>query len=546
LIVVAMTLAACSGGDHGGRKPGGGPRSGGTLRYGADQAVTTFNPWNSKAVGRALGDVVIRVLPQTFIVTPAIIPQYDKDLLTTEPVAAMVGGKQVVTYTLRPAAIWSDGVPINSDDFFYLWKSQETKGFDASPLPGLDLIESVTGRGADKKTVVVTFGKPFADWRMLFNDILPAHYMIAQQPRYGGPAGAWENALNTGIPVSGGPWKVASVDATRRIVTLARNDRYWARKPYLDRIVYQAITESSVQPAALKNGEVDMILSQPQLDLVRQIRALAPAVTSQVDYTLAWEHLDMNTRNRFLSDVNVRRAIAYGIDRTAIVKAGPAQFDSRARVLNNRIWLNNQPQYRDNAGAYATRNVGRAKQLLAQSGYTIGPDGYATKDGRELTLRFSTTRGNKLREDTGVLIQSQLRDIGIKIVMDNVPADVLFGDRLEHGNFDLTLFAFAGGPYPSLNDYFYRSATPADPRGNFGLLSDPRIDKLIDQSAGEQDQGKLAAEWNQVDVYAWQDMVTIPLYQKPQFLAYRFAFGSIVDNVSSSGLFWNSQDFYQK
>lgn len=108
------------------------------------------------------------------------------------------------------------------------------------------------------------------------------------------------------------------------------------------------------------------------------------------------------------------------------------------------------------------------------------------------------------------------------------------------------MFAFTAGPYPSLNEYFYRTATPADPRANFGLLSDWRIDKLLDQSLGEQDQTKLAAEWNQVDVYLWQDMVTIPLYQKPRFLAYRSTLGGIVDNVSNSGLFWNSEDFYEK
>jgi len=43
--------------------------------------------------------------------------------------------------------------------------------------------------------------------------------------------------------VAGGPFKVAGFDAAREVVTLARNDRYWGRKPYLDRIVYQTISD---------------------------------------------------------------------------------------------------------------------------------------------------------------------------------------------------------------------------------------------------------------------------------------------------------------
>src|SRR5260370_34420353 len=176
---------------------------------------------------------------------------------------------------------------------------------------------------------------------------------------------------------------VKSFDTSRQIVTLVRNPKDWGKKPYLDSMVYETISNPMQQPAALKNAEVDVIYAAPVLDLVNQVKALAPAVTSQVSFGLSFEHLDMNTQNQFLSDINVRRAIAYGIDRGAIVKAGPAQFDPRAQVLNNRMWLNNQPQYKDNSGDFATRNVTKALLRLQQSGYTIGPDGYFSTNGRK-------------------------------------------------------------------------------------------------------------------------------------------------------------------
>jgi len=150
-----------------------------------------------------------------------------------------------------------------------------------------------------------------------------------------------------------------------------------------------------------------------------------------------------------------------------------------------------------------------------------------------VTLRFSTTAGNKLRENTGLLIQSELTD-GIKVEQDNVPSTELFGKRLPDGNFDLALFAYVGSPFPSRNYLLYHSVTTAPPQANFGRPSD------------ELDQTKLAADWNQVDVYAWQDMVTIPLYQKPDFLAYRSTLAGIADNASTSSPFWNSEGFYPR
>src|SRR5260370_33870955 len=138
---------------------------------------------------------------------------------------------------------------------------------------------------------------------------------------------------------------VKSFDTTREIVTLVRNPKSWGKTPYRDSLVYETSSNPMQQPAALKNAEVDMIYPQPLLDLVNQVKALAPAVTSQVSFGLSFEHLDMNTQHQFLSDINVRLAIAYGIDRGAIVKAGPAQLDPRAPGLNTPAGRNNRPRY---------------------------------------------------------------------------------------------------------------------------------------------------------------------------------------------------------
>ena len=548
-VALLMTAAACGGSTNtggGGTTGGGQVTNGGTLKYGADQEPTGFNNNPSADNGTSVENVVVRILPNAFYIHPDFTVQYDKELFSEEPKTETVNGKQVVTFKVKPEAKWSDGVDINSDDFEYEWKSITAKGFDVASPVGYTQIESVTGQGSDKKTVVVTFAKPFADWQSLFTNILPAHYMKAQEPKFGGAKGAWEKALKDSLPVSGGPWALQSFDKSSKVVTIVRNDKYWGTKPHLDKIVFTILSDSSQQPAALKNGEVDMIYPQPQLDLVAQVKKLQPEVTSQVNFGLSFEHLDLNTQNQHLKDVKVRQAIAYALDREAIVKAGPAQFDSKATVLNNRMWMTNQKQYKDNAGPYATRDVNKAKSLLQDAGYTMGSDGIMAKGGQKLSLRFTTTAGNKLRENTGILIKSQLKEAGIDVRIDNSPSQVYFGERLPGGNFDMALFAWVSTPFPSGNDPIYRTATPANRSSNYALLSDKRIDKAFDVSNGELDPQKVADELNQIDQWCWEDMVTIPLYQKPTFLAFRSSFGGVSDNASSMGPLWNSEGYYKK
>lgn len=168
------------------------------------------------------------------------------------------------------------------------------------------------------------------------------------------------------------------------------------------------------------------------------------------------------------------------------------------------------------------------------------------KGGQKLSLRFTTTAGNKLRENTGILIKSQLKEAGIDVRIDNSPSQVLFGERLPGGNFDMALFAWVSTPFPSGNDPIYRTATPQNRSSNYALLSDKRIDKAFDVSNGELDAQKVADELNQIDQWCWEDMVTIPLYQKPTFLAFRSSFGGISDNASSMGPLWNSEGYYKK
>jgi ABC-type transport system substrate-binding protein len=319
---------------------------------------------------------------------------------------------QTITYRIRRDAIWSDGAPISAADFTYLWRHSNgaDKRIDVAATTGYRDIRSVVG-SKDGKTVTVVFARPFAEWRSLFFDLLPSHY-VRRQP------GGWNRGLDRNpqqIP-SGGPFRIVRY-AKGQSLTLERNPRYWGPPAHLDRIVFRFLPDAA-QADALGNGEVDVIDPRPQLDLVRTVQHF-PGVRSQLRFGLSFEHLTFNLGNSILDDLAVRRAIALAIDRQQLVERTVGQFSSGAHVLGNRIWLTGQPAYQDHADGYGHGDIAAASRQLQQAGWTKGADGVWAKGSQELRLRFSTIAEDRLRVQLGLLLQDQLRKAGIALEIHN-------------------------------------------------------------------------------------------------------------------------------
>jgi peptide/nickel transport system substrate-binding protein len=438
---------------------------------------------------------------------------------------------QTVTYRIRHDATWSDGTPISAADFTYLWRHANgaDKHIDVATTAGYRDIRSVTG-AADGKTVTVVFARPFAEWRSLFFDLLPSHY-VSRQP------GGWNTGLNRNpqqIP-SGGPFHIAGY-TTGQSLTLARNPRYWGPPAHLDRIVFRFLPDSAAQADALRNGEVDVIWPRPQLDVVHTVQRL-PGVNSQLRFGLSFEHLTFNLANPILNDLAVRRAIALAIDRQQLLERTVGQFSGDARVLGNRLWLTGQPAYEDHAGGYGRGDIAAAGRLLQQAGWAKGADGVWAKGGRKLRLRFSTIAEDRLRVQLGLLLQDQLSKAGIALEIHNAPFEALFGDRLPHGNFDLAAFAWIGTPFAvSANRDIYTTNGGA----NYGRFTDPMVDRLFERATAELDPAKSAALANRIDRRLWERLPSIPLFQRPTFIAWRATLRNVVDNHTVEGPLWNA------
>lgn len=531
--IVALVGAACGGDDDdegaGGTDTTVGQEEvvkGGTITYASDQQLGGFNNQTSKDNKASLQYIVINVYPQAFRALPNFEVVIDKNLL--DSAEQTKESPQTIVYKIKKEAIWSDGTPISADDFIYNWQSQNGTDttLDIASQTGYEDIESVTGSDGGK-TATVVFKKPFADWKSLFTNMLPAHIMKTIP-------GGWNTGLANPPAWSGGPFKIASYTKDQSL-TLVPNEKYWGPKPNLDSIVVRfGITAANV-PQALQNNEVDLAYPQPQIDLVQKIKAI-PGIKSQLNYGLSYEHIDFNFKNEFLALKEVRQAIAYGLDRDDLVRKTVQQFDARGKRLDNRIWLTGQPEYEAHGQEYHKRDVAKATAALEKAGFTKGQDEIYTKGGKRLSLRISTTGGNALREQTEQLIQAQLKDVGIDITIANVPGSAVF-DEIDAGNFDIALFAWVGTPFTVSST---KSIFSSGGGQNYGKYDNPKIGELFDKAIGTADRDETVKLSQEIDTIIWADLATIPLYAKPTYLPYRDTYANITDNSTTEGPLWNA------
>ena len=549
----ALVLTGCAG-----AAGAAGSATGGSATFGApDDWPENLLPYVSGGTSVTVQDLLGRVLPSAFVVQPDLTVTYDRELLADEPQNTLVNGVQTTIYHINPAAVWSDGTPITAADFAYSWQvstSPDKGGCDgAVSTTGLEDISAVTGSD-DGRTVTVTYATPFADWQSLFSGLqplLPAHLRADQDPvkQCATFDAGWPTAGGLPRDISGGPWQLkrSNIDSDKQSAVLVPNPKYWGPRPKLARLVVSHVgSDPSVTVQGLRSDELDVVYPQPQLDLVERIRALGAGVTSQTNFGLTFEHLDFNTRDPLLADVDVRRAFAMALDRQEIVAQTVAQFSSKAKVLDNHMYVNTQPQYQDNAPAeYRTRNTAAARALLERDGYVLGADGVYVKAGKRLSFTIDTTVNNPMRQTTIEVMIPQLRAAGIAARYNPNP-DLFAGpdkpDSMVAGGFQVALFASTGSPFVTGLLASYQS--PARGLGqNVSRAGSASIDALLDKVATDQSPAQQAADANAVDRLLWDQMATIPLYQKPTFLAHRTALQNVVDNASLSRPGWDSENW---
>lgn len=484
--------------------------AGGTMTW----AISQFPPqWNLNQVDGPQGstaEITAAILPTTTKIAADGTAVPDHDFITGWKSTTTT--PQVVTMNINPKAVWSDGTPITWKDFRAQWKALRNADgpFQIASSTGYDRIRSVA-RGTSDQQVIVTFAKPFADWKSLFGPLYPASTNSSPEIFNTG----WENKI--GGPTAG-PFVVDDIDQTQQTVTLVHNPTWWGRTPKLDRIVFKTLAPDAT-PDAFVNGEIDTFDVGPDPDGY----AKATGAQDAVVYTSAapdFRHVTFNGDSPILKDVRVRQAIALAIDRRAIATADLKGLDWPPLPLDNHFFMLGQKGYQDVAGDLGEPNIDEANQLLDQAGWSPGDGGVRSKDGKSLTVRAVIPSGVTVSDQEAKLIQSMVRPIGVKVDIDTVDLNQFFKSYINVGDFDITMFSWLGTPFPiSSSKSIYVSPKGGDIQQNYARIGVPAADRLMDKATGELDPQKAIAEINAADKVIFDNVQVFPLYQRPKITA---------------------------
>ena len=537
-------------------------KSGGTMTMALDENLSGFNINTSAASSFVLQEILDTVWPQPYIVSAALKPVLNTDLITNVSVST---NPQTVTYTINPKAVWQDGTPITADDFIYNWQAQSGnpmytdvggQPYDTASSAGYSQVASVTGSNpasgaacdpgsaADNnaglcpngKTVAVKFTKPYADYQGLFVNLVPAHISRTV---------GWNTGFSGPTQTLSGSWYEIQSYTNNQSVVLVRNPKYWGTPGKLDKIVFQFFSDDTQEVPALQNNEVQVINPATVSTSIVQSAAQVPNTTRVTAPGLEFEHLDFNEADPYLAKLQVRQAIAYGTNRPQIISHTVGEVYPQTVPLGDRMFVASQPQYVDNGTSYSTVNTGKSESLLSGLGFTKGSDGYfrpnyGPQKGQDLTFTIQSTSGNAVRAQTEQLFQAEMKAVGIKINIQNYDANTFFGTNLPQGSYQIAEFAWVSTPFVSQNQSIYCSYTNATSCGqNWIHYSNSEVDRLLASGSSATSASQEASDFNQADRLLWDDMATLPLYQKPQYFAWNNGYGNLIPNVSNLGIPWN-------
>src|SRR5258707_2943652 len=413
-------------------------------------------------------------------------------------------------FTLRSGLKWSDGQPLDARDVDFTWKLWTNAKFTAASTIGYNLITS-TDISPDNLTITFHLKQAFAPFLSVWTDGLnapvPAHVYSSISPDK-----LLTSAENLDPSVASGPFKVSeSKQGTDYTVT--RNPNYYqaaAGLPYLDKIVFRIVTD---QNTILKDFQAGTINSSWFLDVTKTIayQQLSNYKLTNNPHASNFEAIYFNFHNKILGgNVDVRKAISMAIDHQALIDTARRGEAVPLCTDHGQAYV---PGYQADAACPKFDPTGAAA-LLQADGWVAGSDGIRSKAGQRLEFQYSTTANNYWRADDELVMQSDLKAIGIQIDIQNYPASTFFGTILSSGiagKFDIA--EFEDSFTYDADDASLLATSQIPPAGfNITFYSNPKLDALFSQEEATADPTARQAIFNQEHQIYLTDFPFVTLY----------------------------------
>lgn len=353
----------------------------------------------------------------------------------------------------------------------------------------------------DDYTLILHYDDPYFAY---LNDLCYPEVLVMVSPKV-----IEEGNFQTMKAVVGtGPYTHAEYKAGE-YTRFEKNKNYWGEKPYYDEVIAKYIHEASSRLQALKNGEVDMLYGNVLLsyDDYQQAISMKNIAGEISDINSETRNLAVNAGSKMLSDIKVREAIAYAIDKQAISDGLTYGYEEIADTL-----FDSSIPY-TNAEMHVVRNFeqSKAEKLLEEAGWKRNSKtGIREKNGAPLKLIFTYDSGEVLNKSIATVIKSQLAEVGID--METVGQDMYtWWKEGMAGNYDLTIWC-TEQPYTAPHNFFTPMLDSSCHVPAIAALEDgDEFTSRIKEFSTTDDQKRVAEIFDYLLNYSNDKVLNIPL-----------------------------------
>ena len=476
------------------------PKKGGTLTY-------TYHPEPT-----ALSTIATTAVPVALASTKIYesLLEYEGAGLTPKPGLAeswtISPDHLTYTFKLRPNVKWHDGKPFTAEDvkFSILTIALNYHSRGKTYFSKVGSIET-----PDPSTVVIKLKAPVPYLMRAFQPsetpMLPKHGFTEKEvaDKQVRKAKIMQTSIGTG-PFKLKEWKKGSH------IILERNADYWkAGKPYLDQVVLRVLPDGAARAIAVEKGEVDLapMTALPPVEIQR-LKKMKGLVSSEDGSEglgpIMW--LEVNLRDKPLSDVRVRQAISMAIDREKLVDV---IWYGNGKPARGPI-VSGNPNHFDSTLPKFEYSPQKANKLLDEAGYPKGAGGVRFK----LTQNFLpygeewVRQGEYIRQELGkigIQVETQSLDMGGWLKRIYTDWDYHFTSNFTHNYSDPTI-----GVQRAFVSTNIRKGASFSNSMNY---ANPKLDALLNKAAALPDGAERKKTWDEVQQILRADLPVIFLIE---------------------------------
>lgn len=386
-----------------------------------------------------------------------LVPELAREVPTVANGGISADGLKI-TYHLRPGVKWQDGAPFTSRDIVFTWKAIMNPRNPVVSRHTYDVVSTIEPRG--DAAFVVHLKRRFAPFVVQFfgpsnppSIVLPEH-LLGRLPDFA-------HADYNNLPVGTGPFRIVSYEKGQRLVMTA-NDAYWRGPPKLRRVEFLFVANDNTLLTMLETHQIDFYFraSEALIASLRDIPGTKVVLTPRDRFA----DIGLNAANPALADVRVRRALAYAIDRKALI-------DKVMHGAALEAWSNHAP-----FSAFSVSDVKRYPYDPARANALLDQAHVA----RPLRLTLVSFTGSTTIAEAEELIQQQWFKAGVDASIKNFPSGELYATLAQSGieqsgKFDAVIENWSNGADP--DDSVLLMCSMAPPAGwNIYHFCSPDLD----------------------------------------------------------------------